>query len=239
MKQDTINKIITFFNARDKGLLDNPAKLKAEFLDAYGNEYQPEITVFCQICTRYIQKKIVNPDKNYIIYLGKIISNDLKINEKAAVLLFSCYVYIKKLISFDVLKELIVYKPEENIGSNSQQHSNQNQINSEQNDQVNEEFENAIINPKMVSKVKSILKNPNALVLIGLLCGIFSLIACFALNIPFSICFFLSIIVINISKYFKALGKKHIRESKIFFLFGVITSIVIILREIYVYIFLK
>jgi hypothetical protein len=154
MKQDTINKIITFFNARDKGLLDNPAKLKDEFLDAYGNEYQPEITVFCQICTQYIQKKIVNPDKNYIIYLGKKISNDLKINEKAAVRLFSCYVYIKKLISFDVLKELIVYKPEENIGSNSLHHSNKNQMNSEQNDQVNEEFENAIINPKMVSEVK-------------------------------------------------------------------------------------
>jgi hypothetical protein len=111
MKKDIINKLIEFFKTRDKDLLDDPMLLKNDFLDTYGIKYQLEISIFCKICLICSQKNITHLDKDYIIYLGRIINRDNKINEKVAVLFLGCYAYIKKLITIDTLKELISYKP--------------------------------------------------------------------------------------------------------------------------------
>lgn len=114
MKQDIINKLISFFKTHDKNLLDNPAQLKKQFLESYGSEYQLEIAVFCRICASDIAREMNNVDKNSIIVNAAKINPEIQINEKFAVLFLGCFAYIKGLITIDVFNELSLYKPLKN-----------------------------------------------------------------------------------------------------------------------------
>jgi hypothetical protein len=138
MKSDTINKLIAFFKTRNKELLDNPNKLKEEFISTYGINYQLEISIFCKICSVCLQKNITDLDKDYIIYIGKLIFSEININEKVAVVFLGCYAYIKQYIPVETLKELINYKQIENInvGKNIE-HSNDYHV--IENDEISEE----------------------------------------------------------------------------------------------------
>jgi hypothetical protein len=226
MKKDTLTKLIAFFKANDKELLNNPAVLKEKLVNTYGTEYQPEITVFCEICSIVSTKNIIDLDKEYIVYLGKNINRDYKINEKVAVMLLGCYAYIKQFISFDILKELTLYKPNENEQNNLQQHSNTNQS------VFNSHSEAQGGNKQTEGSASNITKNPEALYWIGLICGISSaLIAFYLVGFPRIVCAILSIIAIILGRRIKELDKQYGKKSKFVFCLGLITLVVMLTSE--------
>jgi hypothetical protein len=114
MKSDIINKLIAFFKTNDVKLLGNPTQLKMKLIDAYGPEYELEISLFCKICDLYRTKELNNPDISTIIAHAKNLNEEHKINEKVAVVFLGCYAYTKRLITIDTLKELSLYKSTEN-----------------------------------------------------------------------------------------------------------------------------